>query len=292
MSAMYSAPKEERELKITFYSKEPLRCPVCDASFYREELLSGGGRLIAGPLNDELHRLYEPSAKYGDVQPLIYATTVCPSCWFASSEADFPAVPQKCRGEIMDDREARIADAEALFPNLDFSSPRTLSEGAAAHYLALRCYGFYPKEFSPTIKQGIAALRAAWLFEELHKKRPAENFDWLSLLFKRKARFLYREAILKEQDGSETLSGCKNFGPDTDKNYGYEGTLYLVGMLELKYGSNRDEERRRQALGEAKRAIAKIFGFGRSSKAKPGPLLEKGRDLYDSINRELNETDD
>jgi len=282
----------EKELKITFYSKEPLRCPVCDASFYREELLSGGGRLIAGPLSDELHRLYEPSAKYGDVQPLVYAATVCPSCWFASSEADFSAVPPKCRADLVADRDARIADAEALFPSLDFSSPRGLNEGAAAHYLTLRCYGFYPKDFSPTIKQAISALRAAWLFDELHKKRPTENFDWLSGLFKRKARFLYRESILKEQEGAESLSGCKNFGPDTDKNYGYEGALYLVGLLELKYGSTADEERRKASLGEAKRAIAKIFGFGRSSKAKPGPLLEKGRDLYDSINRELNETDD
>ena len=292
MSAMFSGKKEEKELKITFYSKDPIRCPICDASFYREELLTGGGRLIAGPLSDELHRLYEPSAKYGDIQPLTYAATVCPSCWFASSETDFPAVPQKCRGEIAADREARIADAEALFPNLDFSSPRSLSEGAAGQYLALRCYGYFPKDFSPTIKQGISALRAAWLFDELHKKRPMDNFDWLSALFKRKARFLYREAILKEQEGAESLSGCKNFGPDTDKNYGYEGALYLLGLLELKYGTTEDEERRKAFLGEAKRSIAKIFGFGRSSKAKPGPLLEKGRDLYDSINRELNETDD
>jgi uncharacterized protein (DUF2225 family) len=217
---------------------------------------------------------------------------VCPSCWYASSEADFPAIPPKFREVLLNDRDARIADMEAVFPNLDFSSPRTLSEGAAAQYLALRCYGFFPKEFSPTIKQGIAALRAGWLFEELHKKRSTENFDWLALLFKRKARFLYREAILKEQEGKESLSGCKNFGPDTDKNYGYEGALYMVGLLELKYGSQKDEERRKEALGEAKRAIAKIFGLGRSSKAKPGPLLEKGRDLYNRINEELNETDD
>jgi len=283
---------EERELKISFYAKEATRCPVCDASFYREELLSGGGRLIAGPLTDELHRVYEPSAKYGDIQPLAYTATVCPSCWFASAESDFSAMPAKIRETLAMDRDSRIAEVQRVFPTVDFSSARSLAEGAAGQYLTLRCYGFYPKEFSPTIKQGIAALRAGWLFDELHKKLPTENYDWLSILFKRKARFLFKEAILLEQSGKEPLSGIKNFGPDTDKNYGYEGALYLVALLELKYGPRDSEEARRESLGDAKRTIAKIFGLGRSSKAKPGPLLEKARDLYDDINRELNETDD
>ncbi len=283
--------KEERELKITFYAKEATRCPVCDATFYREELLSGGGRLIAGPLTDELHRVYEPSAKYGDIHPLAYTATVCPSCWYASTDGDFSEMPAKIRGVLEMDRDSRIADVQRIFPSADFSSPRSLAEGASGQYLTLRCYGFFPKDFSPTIKQGIAAMRAGWLFDELHKKLPTENYDWLSTLFKRKARFLYKEAILREQSGQEPLSGIKNFGPDSDKNYGYEGALYLVALLELKYGDRGDEERRRAALGEAKRTIAKIFGLGKSSKNKPGPLLEKARDLYDDINRELNESD-
>ncbi|MFA6506087.1 MAG: DUF2225 domain-containing protein [Treponemataceae bacterium] len=292
MSPLFDSSKEEKELKITFYSKEAIHCPICDASFYREELLSGGGRLIAGPLTDELHRIYEPSAKYGDVHPLVYSATVCPSCWFASSDTDFSAVPEKVRPDISADREARIADTQSIFTNIDFSGARTLEDGAASQYLALRCYGFYTKEFSPTLKQGMSALRAAWLFDELHKKSPTENFDWLSLLFKRKACFLYHEAILKEQSGKEPLSGVKNFGPDSDKNYAYEGALYLVALLESKYGDKNDPEKRLAALADAKRSIAKIFGLGKSSKAKPGPLLEKARNLYDDLNKELNETDD
>jgi len=287
-----SKAHEERELKVTFYSKDPLRCPVCETSFYREELLSGGGRLIAGALTDELHRLYEPSAKFGDIHPLVYGATVCPSCWFASSEQDFPNVPEQSKEGIIADKDARIKEVQSVFPSVDFSSPRALPEGAAAHFLALRCYMFYTKEFSPTLKQGIEALRSAWLFDELHKKYPRENYDWLSLLFKRKARFLYKESILREQSGKEPLSGIRNFGPDADKNYAYEGALYLTALLEMKYGQREDPERRIEAIGEAKRTIAKIFGLGKSSKAKPGPLLEKARDLYDAMNRELNETDD
>ena len=45
---------EDRDTKkTTFFSKNPIMCPVCDTSFYKEDLLSGGGRLIAGELTDE-----------------------------------------------------------------------------------------------------------------------------------------------------------------------------------------------------------------------------------------------
>ena len=283
---------EERELKLTYSSKEATRCPVCDTSFYREELLSGGGRLIAGPLTDELHRLYEPSAKYGEVFPLVYQPTVCPSCWFASWDADFTHLPIKAREAVMEDHESLVNDVGELFPSLDFSSRRTLVEGTAATYLALRCYSFYPKEFNPTIKSGITALRCGWLFDELHKKEGDKHYDWLSRLFKRKALFFYHEAVIKEQSGAEPIGSLRNFGPDTDKNFGYEGVVYLTSLLEFKYGPRDDAEKRIASIGEAKRSIAKLFGLGKSSRNKPGPLLEIARDLYDSFNRELNESDD
>jgi uncharacterized protein (DUF2225 family) len=283
---------EERELKISFHSKEEYTCPICNASFHREELLSGSGRLIAGEITDELHRLYEPSAKYGDIYPLAYQATVCPECWFAAMDKDFLNVPEKVFARIQEDRETRIKETQLIFPSVDFHEPRGLREGTASLYLVLRCYDYFPREFSPTIKQAIAALRAGWLLEEMDKKNPGQHYDWLALLFKKKANFFYNEAIYREQSGKENLSGIKIFGPDTDKNYAYEGALYLSALLKLKYGLRDDPARRAQSLAEAKRTIAKIFGLGKSSKAKPGPLLERARDLYDNINKELNETDE
>ncbi|MDR0389841.1 MAG: DUF2225 domain-containing protein [Spirochaetaceae bacterium] len=282
---------EDREIKISFLSKDEIRCPLCDALLQREELLSGGGRLIAGALTDELHRLYEPSVKFGTVYPLNYPVTVCPECWFAAWDKDFQSLPENRWDKAMQDREARVEEVQKVFPPVDFSGPRGLVEGAVSHYLALKSYDYFPKEFSPTIKQAISALRGGWLLDELHGQHPDQNFDWLSRLFKKKAQFLYSEAVLREQSGKEPLSGIKNFGPDTDKNYGYEGVLYLAGLLQYKYGI-RDTERRADLLGEAKRTIAKIFGLGKSTKSKPGPLLEHARQLYDNINIELNETDE
>ena len=284
--------QNERELKVSYLSKEECRCPVCDTAFRREELLTGGGRMIAGPLTDELHRVYEGSVKYGDVYPLAYPPTVCPECWFASDDKDFVALPRESIDRVMDDRSRRIADIELIFPSVDFNSPRDLVSGAAAQYLVMRCYDFYPKEFSPTIKQGIAVIRASWLLEDMDKKYPGQHYDWIAKLFKMKAQFFYNEALFREQSGKETLSGLKNFGPDIDKNYSYEGMLYLTGLLQMKYGPRNDGDKRTELLREAKRTIAKIFGLGRSSKAKPGPLLEKARELYDSLNKELNEIDE
>ena len=282
---------KEREAKITFQSKEKYTCPVCGAEFNREELLSGSGRLIAGILTDELHRLYEPSARYGEIFPLIYLATVCPRCWFTSMGKDFSDFPKNQKSAATEDKDGRIADTKRIFPETDFYNPRDIFSGTASLYLVLRCYEYYPKEFSPTIKQGIAALRTSWMLEELNKKFPGQHYDWLTLLFKKKANFLYNEAIRREQTGKETLSALKAFGPDTDNNYGYEGTLYLTALLKFKYSFLDNTELRTASLEEAKRIIAKIFGGGKSSKDKPGPLLERTRNLYDNITKELNETD-
>ncbi|MDR1302670.1 MAG: DUF2225 domain-containing protein [Treponema sp.] len=280
------------EPKVSYISKDELICPVCETVFHREELLSGSGRLIAGNITDELHRLYEPSARYGEVYPLVYQATVCPQCWFASMDKDFFLLPDAVKDRVMEDQQKRIAQTSLIFPDVDFHENRGLCSGAASLYLVTYCYDYFSKEVSPTLKQGIASLRTAWLCEELHVKKPGEHYDWLAVLFKKKAQFFYVEAVNREQNGTEPISGIKNFGPDTDKNYAYEGVLYLSALLNVKYGPRQDTAARVAYLGEAKRIIARIFGLGKSSKAKPGPLLEHARTIYNDINKELHETDE
>lgn len=282
----------KNDLKISYYAKESTVCPACEEKFNKEELLSGSGRLIAGALTEELHRLYEPSLKYGDVYPLAYQAMVCPKCWFASMYDDFTLLPEENRSLVAATGEERIAETATIFPEVDFYKPRNLISGAVSQFLVMRCYDYYTKDFSPTIKAGLAALRTAWLLEEMDKKEAGQHWDWLAELFKRKARFYYSRALESETNGKESLSGIKNFGPDTDKNYAYEGFLYIAGLLEFKYGERSDDEARRENIASTKRTIAKMFGLGRSSKNKPGPLLEKARGLYDDIAAELNDFDD
>jgi uncharacterized protein (DUF2225 family) len=279
--------EEEKELKVSFFSKNPITCPACGAKFRKEDILSGGGRMIAGSLTEELHRLYEPSVKYGEVYPLAYNSTVCPECWFASTEADFPLLPDFKVEAVNADQERRKADTLLILPKTDFTEPRGLMEAAASQYLTMRCYDFYTKHNSPTIKQGIAALRTAWFFDELNKKYPRQHYDWLAILFRKKAQYFYNEALEREQKQIETMSSMKSFGPDIDKNYSYEGMLYIYAYLCFKYGPDQGSEDRRATLESARRTIAKLFGMGKKSKDKPGAFLDLARKVYNAINEEL-----
>ena len=83
------------------------------------------------------------------------------------------------------------------------------------------------------------------------------------------------------------MGGLASFGPDIDKNYGYDGIIYLNALLEYKYGQTQDINLRLKKFEMNKYSIARIFGLGKSSKAKPGPLLEKARALYDIFSKEL-----
>jgi len=283
--------EEDKELKLTYLSKKEYTCPACGAIFRKEELFSGGGRLIAGKLTEELHRLYDPSKKYGVIFPLVYESIVCPECWFSSMEADFMALPKENARKAKEDADKRMKETQLVFPNVEFHENRTLMDGAASLYLTLRCYDYYNKPTSPTIKQGLAAIRCAWLIDELDKKYPGQHYDWVGTLFRKKAQYLYNEALSREQSGRETLSGMKAFGPDTDKNYAYEGMLYMCAYLRYKFGPAHNDEERKMSLEDARRTIAKLFGMGKASKDKPGAFLELARKLYDTINKDLSENE-
>jgi len=274
---------------LTFFSKTPITCPICDAKFYREELRTGRGRLNAGELTRELRRTYIPSQKYGEVFPLIYPVTVCPGCYYAAYHPDYLELPEEAIEPIRAAQQTRIANVELLFDSVDFSSPRRLEEGCSSYYLATTCYDHFDKITSPRFKQGLSCLRAAWLCTDLQRKRPNDNYDYLAQVFYRKARFFYTYAVELEQTGQQTLSGTRHLGPDLDKNYGYDGVLYLTGLLEFKHGPTSEAAQRRQALGRAKRTVARIFGMGRASKDKPAAILDSARDVYEEITKELGE---
>lgn len=167
--------KDDKERKVTFLSKEAQHCPVCDASFHREELFSG--RVNAGELTDELHRTYIPMQAYGEVHPLIFDLVVCPSCWYAAFKPDFSGVAPRVVRPLSEGIAARIEATQRIFSSLDFGTPRGLVEGAASYYLAMQCYEHFTKEYSPAIKQGISALRAAWLCGELDANNRARTSD-------------------------------------------------------------------------------------------------------------------
>jgi len=286
------APDSGKKPAISYWSKNKCMCPVCRKAFEREEMLSGNGRMIAGDLTDELHRNFEPSAKFGRIYPLIYAVGACPNCNTALFWNDFPGLDDReSIRNIREDEDKRVAAVKNIFPYFNLTRERTLYDGAAMYYLALCTYDKMSVDYLPTMKRAIISLRLAWLSGELDEVCPEHNFKVVADVFYKKAIFFYQQAVINETARLEKSSTLENSGPDMDKNYGWDGVIYLCGLLEYKYGQHKDPALRLQKLNEYKTAIARIFGLGKSSRNKPGPLLEKSRALYDNLSKEIEESE-
>lgn len=276
--------------KISYWSKNRCHCPVCQNNFEREEMLSGSGRMIAGELTDELHRVFEPSAKYGQIYPVIYSIGACPKCHTALFWSDFEEIQDNnSLNALLVDSKNRKEIVNNMFPYYELTRERNLLDGAAMYYLALLSYEKVDLSYAPTMKRAIISLRLAWICRDLQKIVPEHNYDYAAEVFYRKAQFFYEQTLINETQRIETIAKITNFGPDIDKNYGYDGVIYLNSLLEYKYGQKEDMQMRYKKLDANKRSIARIFGLGKSSKSKPGPLLEKSRDLYDKLTATLNE---
>ena len=276
--------------KISYWSKNRCHCPVCQNNFEREEMLSGSGRMIAGELTDELHRVFEPSAKYGQIYPVIYSIGACPKCHTALFWSDFEEIQDNnSLNALLADSKNRKEIVNNMFPYYELTRERNLLDGAAMYYLALLSYEKVDLSYAPTMKWAIISLRLAWICRDLQKIVPEHNYDYAAEVFYRKAQFFYEQTLINETQRIETIAKITNFGPDIDKNYGYDGVIYLNSLLEYKYGQKEDMQMRYKKLDANKRSIARIFGLGKSSKSKPGPLLEKSRDLYDKLTATLNE---
>ena len=273
---------------LTFMQKKPTICPVCGGNFLREEMLTGRGRMIAGDLTNELRRPYEVSKKFGEIHPLIYPVSVCPHCYYAAWKEDFSQLAESHKKQIEADTDQRMRWVRSVIDEeIDFLRPRKLSEGLASYILCTACYDYQDPGCSPIIKQGISSLRGAWLAVDMHQKYPDQNYAYLAKMLYRKARFFYLTAIDYESSGQQSIRGCANLGPDIDKNYMFDGVLYVYAYLEYNHGPTKDPAIREENLRRAKKTIARIFGMGKATKDKPVDLLNRARDLYDHIARAL-----
>jgi len=280
--------KEQKKKRITFFLKDEVVCPVCDTHFKREELLSGGGRLIAGGITKELRRLYEPSKVYGKVNPLLYPVTVCPKCFLSAFHEDWKKLKPKGIEKLKETTAKRQGIINRVFPNLDFKQERETRHGAASYILAAECYEYFDKWVSPTVKRAICSLRAAWLFGDLEVEDPMADYGNLQNLFYKKALQFYSDVLVKQQRAEESFDGIKSLGPDTDQNYGYDGILFLVGSLSYKLSyMEKHTAQTVENLEKAKRVLSKMFGFGKASKDKPSVIIDMSRDVYEEIAKKV-----
>ncbi len=272
---------------LTYRKKEPTACPICGKKFFTEHLNSGGGRLITKTTNPDFKRIYTPSEKYGEVFPLVYPILVCPSCYYAAYSTEFSKLKNSEIDKIRDTEFERKKFVQSFFLDLDFEENRRLEEGVASCMLALHCYDYLGDDKVPSIRQGMSCLRGSWMLADLHRKRPDENFAYLSKLMMVKAAFFYRLAVECELAGKQRVSDTPGLGPDTDKNYGFDGVLYLYAYLQFNYGPDSNAKARYEQIKRAKNYCGRIFGMGKSNKEKPTTLLNFARDLYDEMGRWL-----
>ena len=184
---------------ISYWSKEKCVCPICKKAFEHEIMRSGNGRMIAGSLTEELHRNFEPSAKYGRVYPLIYEVGACPFCYSAFFWNDFTEKITSDDGDkIFEHSDRRKKACEAIFPYFNLKKERSLLDGTAMYYLALMTYDDMGAYALPTMKKAIIALRLAWLTKEMNQHCAGHNYDVVSKLFYSKALFFYQQAVFNE----------------------------------------------------------------------------------------------
>jgi uncharacterized protein (DUF2225 family) len=213
---------------------------------------------------------------------------VCPKCLYAAYPQDFAVIPPEEVAAVKGTTAARIQTLHKFFPDIDFLADRTLSHAAASFMLAVDIYGVRNKRVAPTFKRAVSSIRAAWLFDDLAKEFPESQYKKISTFFYLKAYGFYEKVLDLFTTGVEPVEAAGSLGPDYDKNWGYEGVLYLYAVLTIKLGVREpDIKKRIDNFERTKRILSKVFGIGKSSKNKPGALIDMTRDQYDKINAML-----
>ena len=144
---------------ISYRVKDKILCKVCSGEFHREQLHSGGGRLIAGKLTPELRRLYEINKKFGRIYPLAYSIMTCPQCLYSGFQNDFHMVGADEIEKLQKQTLERRTGIEKIVGPVDFNEDRNLVLGAASYILAINCYQSRGINVAPTPKIAICALR-------------------------------------------------------------------------------------------------------------------------------------
>lgn len=273
--------------KLSFRKKDEIVCPVCQTVHHEEVLRQGGGRLIAGNLTDELRRLYKPSPKFGKVYPQAYTLRVCPKCYYSALPADWDKLNKEEIEKLRSTAKARQQSLQKILGPIsktDFNQDRDLELGAASYMLAVDCYNFRFPDVAPVFKKGLFSLRAAWLFTDMAEKYPKLPYKNVVNFFYKKSYSSYSIILDLFQSGKEKYESVGRFGPDIDKDFGFEGLQYLVGVLVYKFGqSEPDLQKRIQIFDRSRRILGKMFGHGRASKNLPADLIDKTRDMHEKM---------
>ncbi|MCX7632946.1 MAG: DUF2225 domain-containing protein [Turneriella sp.] len=289
MSTAANIPaSNNNQKKISFRAKEATKCPVCGATHFKEELLSGGGRLIAGKLTPELRRLYEESKKWGKIEPLVYHVQVCPKCLYAAFPKDFS---QLNPGEILaikNTTQHRQKVVETFFGKYDMGENRNLVHGAISYMLNVDCYHLRGNQAAPTPKKAVSALRAAWLLDDLYREASYRPYDKLRDFYYIEAARCYKRVLDTMTSGIEPIEEAAYLlGPSLDFNWQFDGVIYLNSYLTRKFIDQMatTPKDKYNILDGSRRYLSKLYGTGKASRSRPSVIIDMAKDLYDEIGK-------
>ncbi|MFB5652167.1 DUF2225 domain-containing protein [Leptospira wolffii] len=278
--------------KISFRNKEDTVCPICSEVHQRESMFQGGGRLIAGKLTQELRRLYEKNKKFGRVSPNDYVLSVCPRCLYTSFSKDWSTLDADELAKLRESAESRRKNIESIMGPTDFYQDRNLILGAASYLLAIECYQARKVTVAPTPKKAVCAVRGAWYFDDVNAEFPGMGYDKIRDLLYQKSAGWYTDTMEIMQSGSEPVDAASYLlGPDTDKNWGFDGVIYLSAYLTMKFKEElaSDAASKLNLLIRAKRTLSRLYGSGKASKSKPSVIIDMAKELYDEYNKIIEE---
>ncbi len=278
--------------KISYRAKTDTVCPICGEKHTREEMFSGGGRLIAGKVNTELRMLWAENKKWGKICPLFYTLDVCPSCFYAAYPKDFNSVDPDEQTALRATMEHRKELISTLFGPVDFHHDRDLITGVASYVMAVDCYYLRNAKLGPTPKKAVLSLRAAWLLEDLFAVAPYRPYDKVSAFYKKESATNYMKTLELMQTGDEPIEEMAGYlGPGADKNWGFDGVIFLNASLTLHYIDEMANtvKGKSDILEKTKRYLSKLYGSGKASKSKPGMIVDMAKDLYDEIGARIEE---
>ena len=231
--------KEEKKPSVSFFQKEKTVCPVCNEKFHIETMYSGRGRVNTGDTLYDLRKLYLPTEKYGLFNPLIYYVIVCPRCFYATVPEDFNAIVDN--GQIIYQCKNATKERKEFIINIfgklpDFYRNRDHYLGGISFILSLLTYTLFNNNFSVNIKKAAMSLRTSWFIydlcsEEDKSEGEREKYRSIYYYFRYLAWSFYDQFLLETQINVKSIENSKRMGPDVDKDYGFNGAVYLSALL-------------------------------------------------------------
>lgn len=181
-----------------------VKCPACDAVFKTPRVKSTHLRVKLG--EPDFHKVYE------EINPLLYAVTVCPQCNYSARNDDFDKLTLEYHPEVIKVAMAiKASGKNVIFPD---AADISVDQAVKKHLLAITFYRHFKPE-NPLIIAGLL-MHIVWM---------------------------YRESGIKDKETEYLKQALEYYiktfekGAQIPEKIGEVGIMYLIGELNRMLGN-------------------------------------------------------